>query len=43
MSKMKLMTKKGETFLSKFADFEFEWDGVHLFEDADNPRRELGI
>ena len=43
MSKMKLMVEEGETFLYKYADFNFEWDGVHLIEDMDNPRRELDI
>ena len=38
-----LMVEDGETFISKYADFEYTFDGLHMFEDPDNPKRKLSI
>ena len=37
------MVEDGETFISKYADFEYTFDGLHMFEDPDNPKRKLSI
>lgn len=40
---MHLHVEDGETFLHKFDDYVQDWDGLHMFEDPDNPRRKSTI
>ena len=41
--KLDLMIDDGETFISKYADYDYTFDGLHVFEDPDNPKRKLSI
>ena len=33
------MIEDGETFIHKFGDLDHQFNGLHLFEDPDNPKR----
>ena len=38
------MIDDGETFINKFGDdSDYQFDGLHLFEDPDNPKRKMTI
>ena len=41
--KLDLMIDDGETFISKYADYDYTFDGLHVFEDPNNPKRKLSI